>query len=183
MLLSGTHTIPQIREELNEQAGFRTRQGRKVSLSTLYDIFTNLFYAGMYEWQGNIEQGFHEPIITLEDFDKVQIILGRKGKPRQQKHEHAFTGIVRCAECGCMITAEPPKVKRQKNGKVHIYHYVRCSKKNPEHKCGQKYVRLEQIEEQIENILQSIEIPESFAKWAFKELRKENKVEAKKSVV
>ena len=180
-LLSGAYTVPQIKKEL-DSSGFLTRRGYKVSPSTLYDIFTNTFYAGIYEWQGKIEKGFHEAMITIEEFDQAQIILGRRGKPRMQKHEHAFTGIVRCAECGCMITAEPPKLKKQKNGKVHIYHYVRCSKKNRQQKCKQKYIRLEQLEEQIVNILESIEIPESFAKWAFKQLRKENKEEANESI-
>ena len=176
LLLSGLYTVPQIRKTLNEDMGLRTRKGCKVSLSTLYDTFNNTFYSGIYEWQGEIKTGIHEAMITLDEFDKVQLILGRKGKPRQQSHEHAFTGIIRCAECGYMITEETPKVKKlKKTGKVTIYHYIRCSKKNPNQKCGQKYIRLEELEAQIDRELESIEIPESFAKWAFKQIRKENK--------
>jgi hypothetical protein len=44
-------------------------------------------------------------MITLEEFDRVQVLLGRKGKPRPKEHFFAFTGFIRCAECGCLYTA------------------------------------------------------------------------------
>ncbi len=42
---------------------------------------------------------------------------------------------------------------------------------------------MEKLEEQIENHLESIEIPESFSKWVFKQIRKENKENGKESAV
>ena len=180
MLLTGAYTVPQILKYLNEELGLRTKDGLKLSSSSLYGIFTNMFYTGYYEWNGEMEKGEHKPMITLEEFDMAQVVLGRKGKPRNQKHESAYTGVIRCAECGCMITAEPPKYKKNKgNGKIHVYHYLRCTKKNLNKKCSQKYVRVENLEEQIEKELQSIEIPEAYLKWAFKKLQKENKVKSK----
>jgi hypothetical protein len=45
-------------------------------------------------------------MITLDEFDRVQHLLGRPGRPRPKKQEFAFTGMIRCGECGLSITAE-----------------------------------------------------------------------------
>jgi site-specific DNA recombinase len=179
-LLTGQYTVPKIAEILNEECGLRTRRGQPISLSTLYSIFSNQFYAGYFEWKGELVEGSHKSMVTLEEYDKAQIVLGRKGKPRKRNHDHAFTGIIRCGECSCMVTAEPPKIKRTKSGKTHIYHYLRCTKKNPEIKCGQSYLRVEALEDQIEEKLGEIEIPQAFFEWAIKILKRENKEEANK---
>ncbi len=181
MLLSGVHTVPKIQETANDKWGFRDRRGKKLARSTLYDAFSNQFYAGMFRWDG-LHQGNHEPMITLEEFDQAQLILGRKGKPRHQKHEHEYTGLMRCGECGFMITAEPPKIKRQKNGNVHTYHYMRCSKRKPDYKCSQKCIQKKDLEDQIKDVLDSIEISPAFEEWVFAQLRVENKKETEKLV-
>jgi hypothetical protein len=41
-------------------------------------------------------QGNHKPMITLDEYDKAQKILGKNGKPRFAKHEHAYTGEIKC---------------------------------------------------------------------------------------
>ncbi len=111
MMLMGHHTPPKILEKLNDEWGFRTvkrkRLGEKpLSRSGIYRIFTNPFYAGMIKYGGKIYPGKHKPMITLEEYDRVQVLLGRKGKPRPKKHEFAYTGVLRCEECGCVYTAE-----------------------------------------------------------------------------
>jgi hypothetical protein len=46
-------------------------------------------------------------MITEAEYDRVQILLGRNGNPRPQSHlEFAFTGIIRCGDCGRAVTAE-----------------------------------------------------------------------------
>lgn len=52
-------------------------------------------------------------MITEEEFDRVQKLLGRKGRPRPKRHRFAFTGLMNCGTCGAMITAEE-KIKHQK---------------------------------------------------------------------
>jgi len=181
-LLSQEGTVPEIVDQLNKD-GFRTRKGRPLSASTMYSIFNNLFYTGFFEWNGEVKDGGHKPMITMEEYDRVQIFLGRKGRPRVNKHEHAYTGLIRCAECGCMVTAEPPKTKTNKSdGKIHMYRYMRCTKKRKDVKCGQKYIQVEDLEKQINEILKSIEIPESFKQWIFKELRRQTKEETKQFI-
>jgi DNA invertase Pin-like site-specific DNA recombinase len=133
LMLTGRYTPPKILAIANHEWGLRTRLMRKIggtplSQSGIYKLFTNAFYAGMFAYNGQLYQGRHEPMVILEEYDRVQVLLGRKGKPRPQRHSFAFTGLIRCGACGAMITAEE-KIKRQKNGNVHRYVYYRNASK------------------------------------------------------
>jgi len=50
--------------------------------------------------------GAHEPIVTKDEFDRVQELLGRPNRQPRQRHAFAFTGLIRCGECGASVTAE-----------------------------------------------------------------------------
>lgn len=180
LFLTGKHTVTQILDKLNNEWAFRTIKRRKLggkpmAKSRLYEIFTDTFYYGKYEYPrgSNIwHQGKHKPMINEEEFDKVQILLGRKGKARPRKHYFAFTGLIKCSECGAMITAEE-KIKRCKNGNVHHYTYYHCTKKvNPN--CSQKNTRAEELNKQIDEWLSKIEINERYKDFAIKYLNKTN---------
>lgn len=180
LMLTGNYTVPQILDKMNNEWGFKTLKRKHLGgvllvMSALYKIFTNIFYTGIFLHNGQTFQGKHEPMITLEEYDKVQIILGRKGKPRPKTHKFAYTGIIDCGECGAMITAED-KVKHQKNGNIHFYTYYHCTKKiNP--KCSQKSIRKEELEKQISDILETIEIPPEFREWALNVIKENNEKE------
>jgi len=174
LMLTGAYTPPQIVKIANEKWGFRMPNGKPMARSTIYRVFTNPFYYGQFEWpkgSGNWYEGKHEPIITPEEYDKIQVLLGRRGNPRPKRRVFAFRGLIRCGECGAMITAEE-KIKIQKNGNIHRYVYYHCTKrKNPN--CSQKCIEEKELERQILEILGRIEIPQDFVDWAIKQLKKE----------
>jgi len=98
---------------------------------------------------GEVYQGMHEPMITPEQFDKTQVLLGRKGKPRPKKHEFAFTGLIRCKKCGGFITAEE---RYNRYGYQYIYyHCTRRKKTNPMHTTEHAY---SQNKRSIDNLVQ-----------------------------
>jgi len=179
LMLTGKYNPQEILEIATNNWGLKNKLGGKIARSTAYRIFTDPFYYGEFEYpknSGNWYQGKHEPMIAVEEYDRIQILLGRKGKPRPKKHQFAFTGMIKCGECGSIITAEE-KIKRQKNGNVHYYTYYRCTKKKrPD--CTQKALRKENLESQIVEILRNIEIPQEFHNWAIKWIKKENKIES-----
>ncbi len=180
LMLTGNYTPPQILEILNNQWGFRTRQtkkkgGKPMSRSTLYRIFTNPFYAGLIEYKGNLYEGKHDPIVTLEEFDRVQVLLGRKGKPRPKKHIFAFTGCMHCGECNCMITAIEKIKLIKRDNKLKSFTYYFCTRKKVEVNCSQrKTVSLENIELQIENEIEKYTILPEFRDWALEVLNEQN---------
>ena len=184
MMLTGNYTVPELLRIVNKDWKFKTRATRQfpggmpMSKSHLYAVFTNSYYYGWFEY-GNPKQLYkssHEPMITEEEFDRVQKILGRKGKPRPKTHRFAFSGLIRCGGCGSMITAEE-KIKRQQNGNVHHYVYYHCTHKKDE-KCTEKLIKLEDLEAQIDVVLKNLTISEKFKDWAIKYLHEVRQNEA-----
>ena len=166
---------------LNEEQGFRTRAKQKLRLSSLCRVFTNTFYAGIYDWgEDKAIPGKHEPMITLEEYDRAQFFLGRKGKPRPQKHQFAYTGFIRCGECGCMVTASPPIQKLRNDGSLASYQYYHCTKKNKVKRCTQPCIRVENLEQQILDTLANTEMPEPMLRWVFRKLRKKQETDRRK---
>jgi hypothetical protein len=201
LMLSGRYTPPKILKIATEDWGLRNAKGGFTVKSAIYELFTNPFYYGWFEYprgSGNWYQGSHEPMITQEQYDKAQILLGRKGKPRLKKHEFAFTGFIRCGECGAMVTAEEKNqiicskckhkfssnnrhecpecgtsIANMENPTILHYVYYHCTKKkNPN--CTQKSIEAKVLEDQIDKYLSKIHILEEFKEWAIKYLRSEN---------
>lgn len=178
LMLSGEYNPNRVWEIAANDWGVKTRLGNKISRSNIYRIFNDPFYYGEFEYpkgSGNWHKGLHQPMVSREEFDRVQVLLGRVAT-KPQGLEFAFRGPILCGECEAMITAEH-KVRRSKNGKVHHYIYYHCTKrKNP--KCTQKAVEEAELEKQISALLSRFEIPASFRKWAMAVLRDQNKDEA-----
>lgn len=82
-------------------------------------ILANPIYAGLFVWKGKTYEGTHTPLITRDLFERANIAMGLKSRPKKNKHDFAFTGMVKCGHCGASLTAEVKKGKCT---------YYRCSK-------------------------------------------------------
>lgn len=181
LLLTGNYTVPQILKIINEEWEYKIAKhkklgGGKMTRSKLYTIFNNSFYYGEYKYSGKWCMGKHKQMITQGEYDRVQAILGKRGKQRPKTREFAFTGMVRCGECKAMVTAEE---KINNFGSHYIYYH--CTKRIK--KCYQGSIELKKLEEQIDFLLSQIEIPESFKNWAIKYLNELHDKEAGEQVV
>ncbi|MCC7004955.1 recombinase zinc beta ribbon domain-containing protein, partial [Candidatus Nomurabacteria bacterium] len=116
----------------------------------------------------------HEPIISKKLFDSAQAVLKSRGRPdRKSKNEpQPFCGLLRCAECGMMITGEY-KVKKQKNGNTHEYIYYHCSKKSKTKKCLQPCIRQEELDRQLSSEIQKVSLPKDWEEELLKMAEKE----------
>jgi len=184
MLLHGTPPI-QIYRIARDEWGLRRRiyKGKSegtLSISSISKMFTNPFYYGLIQRKEGIYQGKHVPMITEEEYWRAQKILGRKGKPRPQKHNFAFAGLIRCGSCGGLITAEN-KIKRQKNGNVHEYTYYHCTKKTPDRRCEEKPIRLEDLEKQVSEYLERIYVPKAILDLWVEYIEKSTNAEMKEA--
>ena len=186
LMLTGVYSPMQILDKLNNGYGYRTlikgRMGGKPMVrSAIYEIFSDPFYYGKFEYpqgSGNWYDGKHEPMITSDEYFRIQELLGRPGRPRPKIHTFAYTGLLRCAECGAAITAEEKTKTNKGNGLVHHYTYYRCTRhKNPN--CTQQSVEVKVLEKQIDEYLQRIEIPEDFKNWVLRWLGGMNEKEIK----
>ena len=180
LMLTGNYNPSKILEIANEQWGLRTIKhkrggGDKLAKSLIYKIFTNIFYTGMFTWAHQTYKGNHKPMITMEEYDKVQIILGRSGKPRGQEHEFAYTGVLPCGICGGMYTAEEKTKLIKKTGKLKTYIYYHCTRKKKDTPClEQSPLTLKEIEDQIEAEIEKYTILPEFRQWALEVLNKQN---------
>ncbi len=156
LMLTGSYAPLKILGKANKEWGLTTRKlkrigGKELSRAGIYRIFTNIFYAGIIDYGGKQFKGSHKPIITMEEYDRVQYLLGRKGKPRPKTHEFAYTGLMRCKICGCLYTAETKTKLIKKTGKLKEYTYYHCTRKKTNLNCPQrKNLPLSALEEKIE---------------------------------
>ncbi|MBI2640175.1 MAG: recombinase family protein [Candidatus Sungbacteria bacterium] len=175
LMLTGTCSPMKILKIANEEWKLTMPDGKQLGRSTLYALLTRPFYYGEFEYpvgSGNWHKGVHKQMITREEYDRIQFLLGRPSQVRAQKRNIAYRGPIRCGECGCMITAEI-KTKYQKNGNVHRYTYYHCTKRRDPN-CTQQAVEESELEKQIAAELTKLEIPTDFKDWAVARLRQMN---------
>ena len=140
-----------------------SRGGKHIHRTRATFILSNPFYTGLFRYAGELHEGRYEPIISKKLFDSAQAMLQARGKPRHKlkNDPQVFCGLISCAECGMMITAEE-QVKRQQNGNVHEYTYYRCTKKGKE-KCGQPFLRAEEVDRQLSSLIQKVSLRPDWA--------------------
>jgi site-specific DNA recombinase len=164
LMLTGTYSPRQILDIATHQWGFRTRKRRRtgggpLSLSSVYRIFSNPFYAGIIMNCGAAHLGKHQPVVTLDEFDTVQKLLGRPRLARPKIRAFAFTGMMRCGNCGCSITAEE---HTKPSGLTFVYY--RCTKKKAI-RCTEPAIALRDLQAQIVLFLESITIADEMHGW------------------
>ena len=172
VVLQGNYSVQELLRTAEEEWGLTTLQhknigGSPLTRSGLYRLLSNPFYYGAIQRKGELYPGSHEPMITQNEFESVQKLLGRP-QSRPKRKSFAYTGMIRCSECGSMITAE-----EKTNRYGYHYTYYRCAKKKGgiNNRCGQKYVRLEDLENQIVAFLDTIRISEKYFEWALSQLK------------
>ncbi|KND49239.1 MAG: site-specific DNA recombinase [Parcubacteria bacterium C7867-008] len=176
LMLTGDYTPPRILEIATNDWGLRAASGKKISRSNAYNLFTRPFYYGEFEYpvgSGLWYQGTHEPLMTREEFDRIQFLLGRRSNPRPKgKREITFRGPIRCGECNALITGEE-KWKKLANGGVAHYTYYHCTKRKDPN-CSQKAIEEQELQKQIVEELSKLEIPPEFTTWAVARLKDMN---------
>jgi len=138
-----------------------------IARSLLPRMLANVFYIGLFKFNGETYEGSHESIITRSLFDDVQTVLNGRGRAPLIKSTLPYLGLIRCGECGGAITGE-----RQKG-----HHYYRCT-----HKMGpcsqRRFVREEKLTKQLQAGIRAVSIPPSdgakmlaeVSKWKQEEL-------------
>lgn len=172
LFLARQYSVSEIRRIANEQWGYHTvrgaRQGNQpLGLSTLYRIFSNIKYAGHFYWNGELHRGRWQPMISLDQFDQAQEMLGGRSRPRPK---HLFfpygTGLIRCGQCGGWITAEQTRKFVKGLGRTRVYSHYHCTHRKGNKRCRQKSLTEQAIEERIESALSSIQMMPEFVEWA-----------------
>ena len=185
LMLTGAYNPQQICDIANKEWGLKTRPrgkfvSKNLSYSHIYKLFTNIFYAGYLEYRGTQYEAAHEAMVTLEEFDRVQKLLGARGKTRAQTNEFSYTGIIPCSECGCSITAEIKTKAIKSIGQTKKYTYYHCTHRKKDYHCNQrKNTSVEKLEEQIIERLDETQMFPEFYEFAKNKLKRINEEEFK----
>jgi hypothetical protein len=99
-------------------------------------------------------------MVTRAEFEQAQMILGRPMRPRPQKHEFPFSGLMCCGHCGGGIVAE---VHVKKSGKRFVYY--RCSRRKKDWPCREPALPGPKLIEQFADLLSQVEIPAKIHAW------------------
>ena len=97
LMLTGSYTPKEIAVTARDDWGFRTPKRKRIggvplAMSSVYKILSNPFYAGIIEWGGQTYPGKHEPVVSIDEFQRVRQLLDRPGRPRKRTHTFAFAG-------------------------------------------------------------------------------------------
>jgi site-specific DNA recombinase len=155
LMLTGVYGPKEIALKARDEWGFRTPRKKKsgggpLALATIYRILGNRFYTGDIVWNGETHRGKHKPIVSHDEFERVQALLGRPSRPRPRTKRFTYTGMMRCGRCGLMITAETKTKNRT------TYTYYHCTKRRLTPRCPEPYVPVRALEADIETFLRSL---------------------------
>jgi site-specific DNA recombinase len=145
-------------------------------------MFSNPFYTWKFMWLWELRNGNHKAMITFKEYQYVQKLLGKKWRTICAKiKEFSYTWMIQCWECGWSITATEKIKKIKTTWEIKNYIYYHCTKKKIWNNCKQKPIRIEDLEEQINIVLDSIEIIPEFKQWWLDLLKKDYNIQVEQN--
>ena len=166
----GTWSVKALATALRAK-GLVTKKGNQLYQGTLHAILKNPVYAGWFSWNGRTYEGTYTPLITAALFNRVQQALARRlgTRERHVNHTFAYSGLITCATCGCLLVGEIKKGK---------YVYFHCTgQKGP---CPKPYAREETLTAGFAEALKTISFPTEVIEWitaALKDSHQDEKAE------
>lgn len=152
---TGMYSFKSLGEQLYLEGFRHPKTGEKFPPRKFDWMLHNPFYIGRFEWSGEWYEGTHTPIISKDLFYRVQARFSDIDRTKKHDVKFAYTGLIKCAECGCYLTAE---FKRGKNKRGH-YIYYHCANSKGVHK-SLKCHREEKFDNTFANVLETIHLEE-----------------------
>lgn len=142
--------------ELAESRAIQPPRGEKWHAQTICKILRNPAYVGEIRWKGNTYPGKHEPLVSRETFRQVQAKLD------EETSAHAR----RTFNLSGLVTLENGRSMSGAKHKAHVYYggWIEYRKKRV-------YVREDRLFSQIDQTMQSIRWPETFADFVLQEAK------------
>lgn len=147
---TGQYSLETLRVEMARQ-GFTQDNGKPRSRGFFEAVLANPFYAGIIRIKrtGETFPGAHEPLISVNTFQRVAEVRSGRAHKRFTRHQHLFRGLFACGNCGRGMIPE-----RQKG---HCYYRCHFSE------CRGNSVREEQLEDAVLRTLQSSRLTDEAA--------------------
>lgn len=149
------HSITKVQKKLKEM-GYKVWRFRRYR-----DILANRLYIGEVSFAGKQYKGRHDPIISVEQFERVQVLLERhKGNNAHKAKEALLSNLMTCGHCGENFVSYSTGFKGKKNyGRNYRYYICRARRFPSEYdeKCMNKNWNANKLEkiisEEISNLI------------------------------
>src|SRR6516162_64697 len=160
---TGRYSLKEAAKKARDVGFVYRRTGASVPVSAVHTVLRNRLYTGQFEWNGKLIQGRHEPLVSVELWERVQAVLdGRNAnKVKRGKRNFAFAGLIACAKCGCSVVGE---MKKQRYVYYHCTGYVDKCQGNPAY-CRRSYVREEVLEQKFTQLLGRLHFDDEVLNW------------------
>lgn len=140
----------QVNEKLHEE-GFRTRNGKRITLSMTYRMLKESFYYGEFEYprgSGNWYEGTHEPLITKDQWEVAQNMIKTYEKSKWGSKNYYFSRLFKCGSCESGVCGEDHVNRHGKN-----YTYYKCTKYGGAKRCDEKYIQEKDLIQSIAKLV------------------------------
>jgi site-specific DNA recombinase len=105
-------------------AGHRTRAGRRWSHISVISLLRNRVYIGQIYFRGTHHDAPHPPLVDADTFDGAERLLVERGddvsKRASNSSDYLLSGLIKCARCGKRY------VGKASHGRNHRYRYYTC---------------------------------------------------------
>lgn len=150
---TGEYTIDRL-VELMYTKGLRSKSGKRVYRSIMYNIVHNTFYIGEMHFKNEINFGSYKPLTSREVFKACQRVsqINNQNACRKRKYKWLVNGKAFCATCGSRLYPE------FQNKKQHAYYHC-----NTRVHCSEPYFEMKDFYRKIELEIRKVQIPKPFA--------------------
>ncbi|WP_081826476.1 recombinase family protein [Candidatus Phaeomarinobacter ectocarpi] len=145
------HTAAEVRRFLEKFPAFTDGKKNGLGTDVAFNLLRRPLYAGLItvaKWNLFLHPGKHEPLISVETYQRIQDRLDGRSYARPQVNLHVdfpMRGIVNCASCDRPMTAGWSK------GRSAKYPYYLCQTKGCER--HRKSIRREKVEGDFRSLL------------------------------
>lgn len=107
-----------------------------------------------------------QALVSPEEFERAQELIGRPGRSHKVKHEFAYAGLIRCGYCGGTMV---PEAHTKRSGKRFVYY--RCRSRADGRPCPNPCLPEVTLERQLEGDLKRICLPPRAVDWIHSRVR------------
>lgn len=123
--------LMRIVKTLNER-GYTHKYGTW-KMAALKEVLHRPVYCGLVRYKGEIYEGIHDAIISMETFEKAQIIFEERDRNNPHyknsfKYKYALGGLLRCKQCGAYYSN---KISHRRKDGTAVHKYMCYSYQNP----------------------------------------------------
>lgn len=160
--LTGAVPLDALSARLTSEGWVSPQTGKPFPRASVHNMLKCRTYSGSFQWNGVTYKGSYEPLVDPKVWEEVQRLLKARGSCPEHpvKHEFAYSGIVRCAFTGRLLT---PDIKKRK--------YIYYSPARFDGPGKRPFVREEVLDQQFSDVLRELSFGNDILEDVSKALR------------